>query len=481
MDSLARGRKVEAARYLSQAVEIQPDYCDALYNLGLVLQELDQISEAIACYGQALRINPDFAPAWNNLGVAHHSAGRSAQAVDCHRRAIGLQPKDSSYYNNLANALRGMDRPTDAIREIHTALQFDPSSWILGHSLGTALREAGRIDESVAAFDNLLRAEPSLVEAHFDRAFSLLLRGDMLRGWEEYEWRWRRKDYPPRKFAQPAWQGGEIKGLRLFVYAEQGAGDSIQFARYLPELARLGAKVVLECPSSLVRLLGTVQGLEQIIAKGDPLPPFDRSCALMSLAGCFKTTIDSIPAAVPYLRSPGTTPELPPVANANPDDLKIGLVWAGNPTHQNDRHRSIPLEILQPLLARTGATFYNLQVRHGPASGPHPLESRLVDLSPLIRDYSDTAALVGHLDLVISVDTSVAHLAGALGCPVWLLLPCAPDWRWLLGRADSPWYPTMRLFRQPQPGDWTAVVRQVEGELAGFRETSRKARIENTD
>lgn len=482
MASLARNQKLEAARYLFQAVKIQPAYFDALYNLGLVLQELNQVSEAVACYEQALRINPDFAPAWNNLGVAHHKARRSALAVDCHRRAIRLQPEISSHYNNLANALRGMDRPAEAIHEIQTALQFDPSSRILKLNLGEALREAGRIDESLAVYENLLRAEPALAEAHFGQAFSLLLGGDMVRGWEGYDRRWRLEDHaPPREFAQPAWQGGEIKGMRIFVYAEQGAGDCIQFARYLPELGRLGAKVILECPRSLVRLMGAMEGLEQVIAKGDAIPAFDCSCAVMSLARCFKTTIDSIPASGPYLRTPGKTPELPRVAEAKPDDLKIGLVWAGNAAMQNDRHRSIPLEFLQPLLARTRATFYSLQVKQGQASGLEPLDSRLVDLSPLIRDYSDTAALVGQLDLVISVDTSVAHLAGALGCPVWLLLPYAPDWRWLLGRADSPWYPTMRLFRQPQPGDWAAVVRQVEGELAGFTQPSRKPNLENSD
>lgn len=475
MASLARNQKLEAARYLFQAVKLQPLYFDALYNLGLVLQELNQISEAVACYEQVLRINPDFAQAWNNLGVAHHKAGRSAPAVDCHRRAIGLQPEVSSHYNNLANALRGMDRPAEAIHEIQTGLQFDPSSWVLKLNLGDAFREAGRIDESLAVYENLLGTEPALAEAHFGRAFVLLLMGGLARGWEGYDWRWRLKDHtPPREFAQPVWQGGEIKGLQIFVYAEQGAGDCIQFARYLPELARLGARVIVECPRSLVRLIGTIQGLEQVVAKGDALPAFDRSCALMSLARCFKTTIDSIPASVPYLGSPGKTPELPRVARANSDHLKIGLAWAGNPTHQNDRHRSIPLEVMQPLLAWTGATYYSLQVKQGQASGPEPLESRLVDLSPLIRDYSDTAALVGQLDLVISVDTSVAHLAGALGCRVWLLLPYAPDWRWLLGRADSPWYPTMRLFRQPQPGDWAAVVREVGGGLAGFKATSDK-------
>ena len=472
MQSLAGSRKVEAARFFVQALKIEPLYFDAHYNLGLVLQELNQLPEAIACYEQALRIQPDFAPAWNNLGVAHHAAGRSAQAVEYHRRAIQLQPKVSSYYNNLANALRGMDRPDEAIREIQTALEFEPASAILRHQLGNAWREAGRLEESVAAFDELLRAEPGMVEAQIDRALSLLLMGDLVRGWEGYEWRWRLKGNPPaRTFAQPAWQGEEVKGLRMMVYAEQGAGDSIQFARYVPELACRGARVIFECPAPLVRLFGSLQGVDQVIAKGDALPAFDRHCALMSLARCFKTTLDAIPAPVPYLSSPGKTPELPGRAGANPGDLKIGLAWAGNPTHQNDRHRSISLKGLQPLLAQAGATFYSLQVPPDPALAA--LAPAVVDLSPLIRDYADTAALVSQLDLVIAVDTSVAHLAGALACPCWLLLPYAPDWRWLLGRADSPWYPTLRLFRQPRPGDWAAVVNQVAGELAGFRLANR--------
>ena len=358
MECIARAQKLEAAKCLFEAVKIQPDYFDALYNLALVLQESNQISEAVTCYEQALRVNPVFAPAWNNLGVAYHKAGQSAKAVDCHRRAIELQPHVSSHYNNLANALRGENRPVQAIHEIQTALQFDPSSSILRHNLGNALREAGRIEQSVAAYESLLKDEPELAEAHVDQAFSLLLGGNLVRGWEGYEWRWRLKDQCPREFAAPAWHGEDIAGLRLFVHAEQGAGDNIQFARYLPLLAQRGARVILECPSPLVKLFSRIHGLEQVIAKGNAIPTFDRSCALMSLARCFKTTLASIPATVPYLESPGKSPELPRPAWADPADLKIGLVWAGNPAHQNDRHRSIPLEILQPLLARPGTVFY---------------------------------------------------------------------------------------------------------------------------
>jgi Tfp pilus assembly protein PilF len=465
-ENLARGKKLDAARDLYEAVKLQPDFFDAIYNLALVLQELDQCPEAIACYEQALRINPDFPQAWNNVGVAHHKAGRSARAVDCHRRAIALQPGVSSNYNNLANALRGLSQPGEAIREIEAGLRIEPSSAILRLNLGDALREAGRIQESVAAYDELLRMEPSLAEAHFGRGFSLLLAGDMAAGWDEYEWRWRLKDHPPpRELPQPSWQGEPLDGARILVHAEQGAGDCIQFARFIPELVLRGATVILECPGPLVRLCRTIQGVREVIPKGSPLPAFDRSCALMSVPRFLKTTLDSVPAPVPYLRAPEKGPELPRDARAKSSDLKVGLVWAGAPGHRNDRHRSIPLELLEPLLTHAGTVFYNLQLRPDLGGASHPLEAQMINLASLIKDYSDTAALVAQLDLVISVDTSVAHVAGALGRPVWLLLPFAPDWRWLLGREDSPWYPIMRLFRQPQPGDWTAVVKHVETEL----------------
>ncbi len=468
LNCLARGLKLEAARCFYQAVREQPDYTDAHFNLGLALQESKQLAEAGACYEQVVRLQPDHASAWNNLGVARRQLGQLSKAVEAHRRAVLLSPGNVDFLNSLANALRAVEQVGEAIQILEQTLQINSNCAVLWHTLGNARREAGELCESQAAFRRALQIEPQLVESHWDLAFTLLLQGDFLRGWEEYEWRWQRQDHPARSFAAPTWQGEELRGRRLLVYAEQGAGDTIQFVRYLPLLAQRGARVVLECPQPLVSLLQTLPGLETVIARGDALPPVDLQCALLSLPHRFQTTLDSIPASVPYLQSRGDSPRLPPVRTIAGRQLRVGLVRAGNPAHQNDARRSISLEVLQPLLSHTEITFYSLQpptnvVGHHPKTDHWP-----VDLSALINDYADTAALIRQLDLVISVDTSVAHLAGALGHPVWLLLPFAPDWRWLMQRDDSPWYPGMRLFRQPTAGDWSFVIKEVSESLKVF-------------
>jgi Tfp pilus assembly protein PilF len=448
-------------------VRDQPDYFDAHFNLGLALQELEQLAEACACYEQVVRLRPDYAPAWNNLGVAQRQLGQWQKAVASHRRAVRLESGRSDFQNNLANALRAGEQVGEAIQILQHALQTSPTSAVLWHTLGNAWREAGRLRESQDAFNRALQIESQLVESHLDLAFTLLLQGDFLRGWEEYEWRWKRKDHAPRSFASPAWRGEDLYGKRLLVYAEQGAGDTIQFIRYLPLLMQRGARVVLECARPLVSLLQTLPGLEKVITKGDALPPVDLQCALLSLPRLFRTTLDSIPAAVPYLRSRADGPQLPPpVRSSAGRQLRVGLVRAGNPDHQNDARRSMALEVLQPLLANTEITFYSLQPQLKTMAGNlQKVDNQPLDLTALIGDYADTAALIRQLDLVISVDTSVAHLAGALGHPVWLLLPFAPDWRWLMQRGDSPWYPGMRLFRQPVAGDWSSVVKEVSENL----------------
>jgi Flp pilus assembly protein TadD len=463
LDHIARGQKVEAARCFYQAVRDQPDYADAHYNLGLTFQEFGQLAEACGCYEQVVRLQPDHASAWNNLGVARKQLGQWQKAVAAHRQAIRLQPGQPDYQNNLANALRAGDQVDEAIEILQQTLQSNPNAAELWHTLGNTWREAGRLPESQAAFNRALQINPQLVESHWDLSFALLLQGNFLQGWEEYEWRWKRKDHAPRSFASPAWQGEDLRGKRLLVYAEQGAGDTIQFARYLPLLAEQGAHVILECPRPLVSLLQTLPGLEAVIARGDPLPLVDLNCALLSLPRLFRTTLDSIPATVPYLRRRSDGPSLPPpVGSTTGRHLRVGIVWAGNPAHQNDARRSLSLELLRSRLAHPAIAFYSLQPRpEKPTDNHQQTTDWPIDLSALITDYADTAALMSQLDLVISVDTSVAHLAGALGHPVWLLLPFAPDWRWLLQRNDSPWYPGMRLFRQPAIGDWNSVLKEV--------------------
>jgi len=466
-DCLTRGQKLEAARCFYQAVREQPDFSDAHYNLGVALHELKQLAEASACYEQVVRLQPDHASAWNNLGVARRLLGQRQKAVEAHRRAVALDPGQIDFKINLANALRAGEMTDEAIQLLQQTLQGNPGSATLWHTLGNAWREAGRLAESEDAFRRALQITPGLVESHWDLAFTLLLKGDFLSGWDEYEWRWQRKDHPARSFDMPAWQGENLAGKRLLIYAEQGAGDTIQFARYVPLLAQRGARVILECPRALVALLGTLPGVERVIAKGDRLPPADFQCALLSLPRWFGTTQETIPSQVPYLQARSDGPRLP-AFGPSPDgrSLRVGFVWSGNPEHQNDARRSIALEVLRPWLANQEAVFHSLQPK--PASGagkPPQIDDLVTDLTDLIGDYADTACLVRQLDLVIAVDTSVAHLAGALGHPVWLLLPYAPDWRWLMDRHDSPWYPSMTIFRQPVAGDWSSVLRAVSENL----------------
>lgn len=462
IDCLRRGLKIEAARCFYQAVKVQPDYSDAHYNLGLALQELKQLTEACACYEQVVRLRPDQAAVWNNLGVARRQLGQWQKSVESHLQAVRLEPGQTDYKVNLANALRAGEKVDEAIQILQQALETNPRSTALWHTLGNAWREAGRLQESQGAFGRALQIEPQLVESHWDLSFTLLLQGDLLAGWEEYEWRWKRKDHPARSFEMPSWQGEDLEGKRLLVYAEQGAGDTIQFVRYVPLLVERGARVILECPRSLVSLLQTLSGVEEVIAKGEASPVADVHCALLSLPRLFRTTLDTIPAKVPYLRARTGGARLPePARTVGRRSLRVGLVWAGNPEHQNDARRSISPEFLRPWLVNEETVFYSLQ--------PQPKADDLVtDLAGLIGDYADTAALLSQLDLIISVDTSVAHLAGALGHPVWLLLPHAPDWRWLAQRSDSPWYPSMRIFRQPVAGDWSSVLKEVSENLKRF-------------
>jgi len=297
----------------------------------------------------------------------------------------------------------------------------------------------------------------------------LLVRGDFLQGWEEYEWRWKTKDaaFPERNFAQPQWDGSPLEGRTLLLHAEQGLGDAIQFIRYLPLVAQNGGNIVLECQPELQRLFQRMAPDLPVLAMGQALPAFDVHCPLMSLSRVFSTDLGNIPQTVPYLHADAAEAALWGERLAGlGSSLKVALVWAGNPTNKNDRKRSLKLASLAPLAEVPGVRFISLQKGDATAEARTlPAGVALIDVAEDLKDFADTAALLANLDLVISVDTAVVHLAGAMGRPVWTLLPFAPDWRWLLGRADSPWYPTMRLFRQPAIGDWDAVIAEVREQL----------------
>lgn len=464
----ARNQKLEAARCYFQALQLQPRFFEAAFNLAGLLQEMGQVAEAIACYRQALELKPHSAPAWGNLGVALRDAGQNRDAIDCFHQALRCQPEAPEVLNNLGNALRAEEQPLEAIACFREAVRHSPTNVGIQANLANALRDVGRLDEAVETLQHAIKLQPDYAQAHWDLAFVWLLKGDFVRGFEEHEWRWRRTDFAPRQFAAPLWCGENLAGRTLLVHAEQGAGDAIQFVRFVSLLAAQGARVVLECPRSLVALFESVAGVQQVIAKGDPLPECDWQVPLLSVPHRLGNTLETIPASVPYLRPPPSRRvPLPSTSGDHRAALRVGLAWRGNPQYQNDRRRSLSLATLEPLFDLPGVAFYSLQV---PPSAEFADEAAhrvgLINLENLIRDFSDTAALMEQLDLVISSDTSVAHLAGALARPVWVLLPFAPDWRWLRERADSPWYPTMRLFRQAAPGDWASVGQNICSALA---------------
>ena len=339
-----------------------------------------------------------------------------------------------------------------------TAIRLAPDLAEAHASLGFVLTVQGRLDEAIAASEAAVAVRPDFAQAHWNLAVAALLAGDFALGFREYEWR-KRHDRFRRDFVDlpgPQWDGTDPVGLTILVHAEQGLGDTIQFARYLPLIAARGGHAVLACERPLIPLLAG--NSVTVVAKDAPPPPYDCWIDQMSLPRVFATRLDTIPAPHGYLRAdPIRTAAWRASLPAGPN---VGLAWAGNPAHSNDRRRSIPAATMQRILAVPGVNFVNLQV------GSRAGDIGLVDMSPLLSDYAETAALIAALDLLITVDTSVAHVAGALGKPAWVMLPYAPDWRWLLGRNDTPWYASLRLFRQPRPGDWDAVIMAVANALA---------------
>jgi tetratricopeptide repeat protein/glycosyl transferase family 9 (putative heptosyltransferase) len=375
-----------------------------------------------------------------NLGAERQRAGLLAEAESLYRHALLLRPD---------------------LAEAH-------------YNLGTALDQMGRWDEAIAALRQAVALRPDLATAHWNLAAMLLRQGDLPRGWEEYEWRWKIPELRLSRVTcpQPQWNGEELMGRRILVYAEQGFGDTIQFARYVPLVARLGGRVMLGCRRELTALLGRLDGVERCLPQPGPAPAdFSFHCTLPSLPRIFGTTTATIPWSGPYLAADAAKAAAWQARLRRDGRRRIGLVWAGRPTHPNDLNRSIAPDRLRPLADVPDVQWFSLQ--KGPAAGRiSDGLAALTDWTAEMNDFDDTAALLANLDGVICVDTSVAHLAAALGRPTWVLLPFVPDWRWMLERSDSPWYPTMRLFRQPAAGDWDSVLREVvaalrRGEMSG--------------
>jgi tetratricopeptide (TPR) repeat protein len=361
-----------------------------------------------------------------------------------------------------------------ATENFRKALAIDPRHVAALNNLGSVLVDLDRPEEALGYFDRAIAVDPGYAEAHLNKAIVMLRLGDLQRGWIEYEWRWKcpSQNLGDRRFDKPLWLGGEpIAGKVVLLHNDQGLGDALQFCRYVPLLKARGADIILEIDGPLNALLSRLPGISRCFAKGAQLPTFDFHCPLTSLPLAFSTTLDTIPSEVPYLprASDGAGPQLGPSKRP-----RIGLVWSGNPNHLNDHNRSVPLENLLPLLDGVDAQFVSLQKNARPEDEELLRQrSDVLDLGPALRDFADTAAVVEQLDLIISVDTSVVHLAGGLGRPLWILLPYIPDWRWLLDRDDSPWYPTARLFRQTATRDWPVVVERVREALVDWIPKSR--------
>jgi tetratricopeptide (TPR) repeat protein len=465
------GNMDEAIACYHQALALSPGLAEAHHNLALALHAKGESDRAIQALQQALALRPGYSDALHSLGEVHQSQGRMDEAVTAYRQALAIAPESVRTLNMLGTALQTQEKPEEAMACYRQALELAPDYLHALNNLGTAYLSLGQLQEAVSCFRSILTRDPEYADAHWNLALVLLMRGEFSEGWQEYEWRWQRHDAQPRiHYPQPQWDGGPLAGKTILLQCEQGFGDSIQFIRYAPLVAERGGRVIVQCQTAaLTELVGGVTGVAGAYARGEDLPAFDLQVPLLTLPMLFGTTLASVPHQVPYLSLSELLVQQWREKMVQDETLRIGLVWSGRQSLLRNRKRSCTLEMFAPLAELKGVTYYSLQVGDGSeqAASP-PGRLRLVDLTGEIRNFADTAAMIINLDLVISIDTSVAHLAGALGQKVWTMLPAAADWRWMLGRNDSPWYPSMRLFRQEKTGDWRGVIRQVGETLAGL-------------
>jgi len=460
----------EALSCYQQAIDLRPDYAQAFFNRALMLHAAGRLDAALADFEKALEIQPDYAQAWNNRGVVLQEQLRWDEAATSYVRATAAQPDLGQAHYNLGNALRALGRFEEAIASYDVAIGLEADTAHAFNNRGLALQELQRSDEAIASYDTAIAIQANYADAYWNKAIELLLCGDFAQGWKLYEWRWQRDTFSSRKrdFAQPLWLGNApLVGKTVLLHAEQGLGDSIQFCRYAREVQALGAHVLLEVPRSLMALFATLEGVSQIIEKGACLPQFDYHCPLLSLPLAFQTQRENIPSRTPYLASTAPQRERWQRRLGPRTKPRVGLVWSGNALDKNDLQRSVRLQDLLPYLS-SDFEFICLQKEMRPADQHQIQNGHIRFFGTQIEDFSDTAALCDLVDLVISVDTSVAHLAGALGKPTWILLPHTPDWRWMLHRDDSPWYPSVRLYRQTQERAWPSVLERMRSDLSGL-------------
>ena len=467
---LGQRRPLEAAKAYFGVLAEEPDCVEALGQLGSLLFQFKRYGESLECLQKAGRIAPK-TPKLNLLmGAVLRELGRLEESAACCRREIRLLPSDADAHYNLGLVLQSLGRAGEAVESFQQAMRLRPGYVDAMVGAGTALRQRGDAEAALDSFERAIDLEPANAKPHWELGTTLLSLGRFERGWKEYEWRWKLKDFtiPPARFKQPLWDGKDLGGRRILLHCEEGFGDIIQFCRYASLVADRNGEVILGCPEPVRPVLETIRGVREVVTSRRDLPQFDTHAPLTSLPAIFATTMETVPREIPYLRVPPQDPSSPRWVNELPG-LKVGLVWAGSPTNRNGRNRSLRLDFFGPVLDLPGIHWHSLQF--GGAADELAMTAfavRIADLGRRFTSFGDTAQAIGELDLVISVDTSVAHLAGALGKPVWTLLPFEADWRWMMQREDSPWYPTMRLFRQTSPGDWPGLLERVRRELAAM-------------
>ncbi len=471
------GRPDEAIPLFRRALAIDPTNIIALNSLAIACGEAGDLQNAIEQFDNSLRIDPDQPATWQNRGIALSRAGRINDAIACFDRIIALRPDYGPGYVLRADALYFMGRFEDALAAYDKVLPLMPNDAPVAANRGAALQGCGRFSEALQEYDRAISLNPDYAMARANKGILLMLLGDFPNGFRLFEWRWR--VFPPsfkRPMTQPPWLGEtDIAGKTLFIYGEQGYGDMLQCCRYAGVAAKAGARVVFETERPLFALMETLDGVAELIPEGAPTPEYDVHCPIMSLPLAFGTTVATIPAQVPYLKANPDASAKWREKLAGLPGRRIGLVWAGGArigiaeVTAADQRRSLSLTALAPLASIQGCSFVSLQL--GPAAeqtAKPPAGMILHDHTGALVTFADTAALIDNLDLVISVDTSTAHLAGALGKPIWLLNRFDTDWRWLLDRDDSPWYPTLRQFRQSRAGDWASVVHALAEALRVF-------------
>ena len=463
------GRFEQALESYQRALAVGPDFAEAFNNRGVALQKLGRSEEALESYEQALAVTPEYAEALNNRGNTLQELGRFQEALESYKQALAVRLEYAEALDNRGNCFRALGRFDEAMECHEQALAVSPDFAEAFYNRGNTLRDLRRFDEAMESFQRALALKPDFAKGQVNRAYLLLLTGRFSEGYQVHEWRRKEDSWTVRYLSGPEWKKGEPCPERLLIYAEQGLGDTIQFSRFACSVAASGKEVCLEVQSPLGGLLGGLEGVS-VVRYGETLPQYDAHLPLMSLPHVLGVTPEALPRNFPYLFA--EPPRVEAWAKRLPTgQFRVGIVWQGNPDGYVDKGRSIPLRCFAPLCRIPGLRLISLQKNRG--------IEQLADLPPRMRvetlgaefdagpdAFLDTAAVMMNLDLVISSDTAAAHLAGALGCPVWIVLRHVPDWRWMIDREDTPWYPTARLFRQTRHGDWDEVFQRIAGEFA---------------